>query len=46
MGVSNSFDTLDVRVCGILQAKLAIEQRLEILLIIVHDLAHEHILEA
>lgn len=46
MGIGNSFDTFDVRICGILEAKLAIQQSIEILFIIVHDFAHEHILKA
>jgi hypothetical protein len=31
---------------GVLEPELAVEQSLEILLVVAHDLAHEHVLEA
>ncbi len=44
--VRHGFDRLDVGLPGVLEPELAVEQSLEILLVVAHDLAHEHVLEA
>jgi hypothetical protein len=46
VGISNSLDGQSVRISGEFESKLAIEERLEVLFIIAHDLAHKHVLEA
>ena len=46
MRIGHGLDGLDMRLGRVLESKFAVEQGLEVLPVVAHDLAHEHVFEA